>query len=67
MNCNFFINLPIYVFCIVKEDNNKFDNSVLIGNSLEIKNFGKGINDLELKLSEKKPISHRKNSVSGSA
>ena len=48
----FFINLPIYVFCIVKEDNNKFDNSVLIGNSLEIKNFGKNINDLELKLSE---------------
>lgn len=48
----FFINLHIFTFGRVKEEKNTFDDSVLVGKNLEIKNFGKKIDDLELKLTE---------------
>lgn len=46
----FFINLQLNTFCKVADEKNKIDDSVLVGKSLEIKNFGKGIDKLELEL-----------------
>ena len=48
----FFINLNIFTFCKVKEEKNKFDDSVLLGTNLQIKNFSKGIDNLELQLTQ---------------
>jgi len=48
----FFINLSTITFGKAKEEKNKFDNSVLIGKNLEIKNFGKKIEDLEINLTD---------------
>ena len=53
----FFINLHTLTYCKVKDDKNKLEDSVLLGSSLQIKNFGNGVDNLELEL--KKNVQYR--------